>query len=249
MYHLRDRGKNVRANKLPTNIFVRRAALVALVWLFSLFNLQHAAAIELTDAVIGLWTDDEHVLVIDGDLGANTAFNFKRTLNENPQVRTILLNSGGGIVSIGLDIAQLISNRRLDTWVPKEALCASACSVIYFSGVNRLAEGELGVHQIAMNVESNTDVQSTASDMIEAFNRYGTHPNVFSAMLRTPPEKMYYFTGTEKILFNIQRGILTSPDRSPSGVLLEPLPELIPPDQLFGGDLPVLKGLKFPNAN
>lgn len=242
-------GKTVRTNRFRTDALVQRAIFVALVWFFSLSNAQQASAIELTDATIGLWTDDEHVLVIDGDLGTNTAFNFKRTLNENPQVRTILLNSGGGIVSVGLDIAQLISNRRLDTWVPKEALCASACSVIYFSGANRLAEGELGVHQIAMNIESNQEVQSTAADMIEAFNRYGTHPNVFSAMLRTPPEKMYYFTGTEKILFDIQRGILTAPDRSPSGVLLEPLPELIPPDQLFGGDLPVLKGLKFPNAN
>ena len=209
----------------------------------------YASAVEVDDAVIGLWTEDERVLVIEGGMGENTAYNFKRTLNENPQVQTILLNSGGGIVSIGLDIAQLIANRGLDTWVPEDSMCASACSVVYFAGANRLAEGQLGVHQIAMNIESNTEVQSTASDMIEAFNRYGTHPNVFSAMLRTPPEKMYFFTFTDKINFDIQRGILTVPNRSASGVLLEPLPELLPPDQLFGGNLPVLQGLKFPNAN
>lgn len=128
-------------------------------------------------------------------------------------------------------------------------MCASACSVIYFSGGNRLAEGQLGVHQIAMNIESNTDVQSTASDMIEAFNRYGTHPNVFSAMFRTPPEKMYFFSSDEKVLFNIQRGILSAPTRNQTGATLEPLPELIPPDQLFGGNLPVLHGLQFPQSN
>lgn len=208
-----------------------------------------AAAEELQDATIGLWTDDERVLVIDGDLGPNTVSNFKQGLNNNPQVRTILLNSGGGMVSTGLDIAQLIANRGLDTWVPEAAMCASACSVIYFSGASRLAEGQLGVHQIAMNIESNTDVQSTASDMIEAFNRYGTHPNVFSAMFRTPPEKMYFFTDDEKVLFNIQRGILSAPTRNQAGTPLEPLPELIPPDQLFGGNLPVLHGLQFPQSN
>lgn len=217
--------------------------------LASFINTNVAAAVDLVDATIGLWTDDDRVLVIDGDLGPNTVFNFKQGLNTNPQVRTVLLNSGGGMVSTGLDIAQIISNRQLDTWVPEAAMCASACSVIYFSGANRLAEGQLGVHQIAMNVESNTDVQSTASDMIEAFNRYGTHPNVFSAMFRTPPEKMYFFNADEKVRFQIQRGILSAPTRNQTGTLLGPLPELIPPDQLFGGNLPVLHGLKFPQPN
>ena len=222
---------------------------VAVICLAGIANQSSANAVELTDATIGTWTEDDRVLVIDGDLGENTVLNFKQALNENPQVRTILLNSGGGIVSTGLDIAQLIFNRHLDTWVPEGSMCASACSVIYFSGGNRLAEGQLGVHQIAMNIESNTDVQSTASDMIEAFNRYGTHPNVFSAMFRTPPEKMYFFSSDEKVLFNIQRGILSAPTRNQTGATLESLPELIPPDQLFGGNLPVLHGLQFPQSN
>jgi hypothetical protein len=223
--------------------------MVVLGCLASFINTHVALAVDVTDATIGVWTDDDRVLVIDGDLGENTVLNFKHELNDNPQVRTILLNSGGGFVSVGLDIAQIIANRRLDTWIPEGQSCASACSVIYFAGVDRLAEGQLGVHQIALNVESNTDVQSTASDMIEAFNRYGTHPNVFSAMFRTPPEKMYFFSESEKILFDIQRGILSVPDRNQAGTLLEPLPELIPPDQLLGGNLPVLHGLKFPQSN
>ena len=204
-----------------------------------------AAAADIDDAVIGLWTDDERVLVIDGGLGENTAFNFKRKLNENPQVRTILLHSGGGLVSAGLEIAQLIANRDLDTWVPENALCASACSVVFFAGTSRIAEGQLGVHQIAMNIENNQEVQYTASDMIEAFNRYGTHPNVFAAMFRTPPEKMYYFSDFEKTKFEIQRGVLVAPLR---GTLkpLPNLPQLTPPDELFGGDLPSLESLKLP---
>lgn len=198
-----------------------------------------AHALELSDATIGLWTEDDRVLVIDGDLGPNTVYNFKSNLNANPQVRTILLNSGGGLVSTGLDIAQIIANRRLDTWIPETALCASACSVIYFSGANRFAEGQLGVHQIAMNIEDNSEVQTTASDMIEAFNRYGTHPGVFAVMLRTPPEKMYYFSDMEKLEYQIGRGSLTVPAFN----LPLDLPPLLPPDQLYGGDLPVLKGL------
>ena len=202
-----------------------------------------ASAVDLGDATIGLWTDDERVLVIDGDLGPNTVYNFKQNLNANPQVRTILLNSGGGIVSTGLDIAQIIANRQLDTWVPETAMCASACSVIFFSGTNRFAEGQLGVHQIAMNIESNAEVQATASDMIEAFNRYGTHPGVFAVMLRTPPEKMYFFSDWEKIQFQIGRGRLSVPAFNAP----VELPELLPPSELFGGDLPVLEGLKIPN--
>jgi hypothetical protein len=239
----------MRANTFRLRSGFRALIAVAVLGLVGIIYETDAEAVELTDASIGTWTEDDRILVIDGDLGENTERNFKQALNENPQVRTILLNSGGGIVSTGLDIAQLIANRHLDTWIPDGSMCASACSVIYFSGANRLAEGQLGVHQIAMNIESNTDVQSTASDMIEAFNRYGTHPNVFSAMFRTPPEKMYFFSSDEKVLFNIQRGILTAPTRNQTGATLEPLPELIPPDQLFGGNLPVLHGLKFPQSN
>jgi hypothetical protein len=239
----------MRANTFRLRSGFRALIAVAVLGLVGIIYETDAGAVELTDASIGTWTEDDRILVIDGDLGENTERNFKQALNENPQVRTILLNSGGGIVSTGLDIAQLIANRHLDTWIPDGSMCASACSVIYFSGANRLAEGQLGVHQIAMNIESNTDVQSTASDMIEAFNRYGTHPNVFSAMFRTPPEKMYFFSSDEKVLFNIQRGILTAPTRNQTGATLEPLPELIPPDQLFGGNLPVLHGLKFPQSN
>lgn len=225
---------------------LKRLALLGLVasltWASIVGSAQSA---EVDDAVIGLWTDDEKVLVLDGGMGANTAFNFKRTLNENPQVRTILLNSGGGLVSAGLEIAQLIANRRLDTWIPETAMCASACSVVYFSGASRLAEGQLGVHQIAMNIENNLEVQYTASDMIEAFNRYGTHPNVFAAMFRTPPEKMYFFTDSEKVLFEIQRGILSVPDRNNT----QPLPELMSPEELFGKNTSIYDSLKLENSN
>ena len=231
--------------KLRTTLLPNAAALALLGAMIFGASCATANAADVDDAVIGLWTDDERVLVLDGGMGANTAFNFKRKLNENPQVRTILLNSGGGLVTVGLEIAQLIANRNLDTWVPQNALCASACSVVFFSGTSRIAEGELGVHQIAMNIESNQEVQYTASDMIEAFNRYGTHPSVFAAMFRTPPEKMYYFSDLEKTKFEIQRGVLVAPVR---GTLkpLPQLPQLTPPDELFGGDLPVLEGLKLP---
>lgn len=220
----------------------RSIAAFAAAAFFTLAGAVFATAVELGDATIDLWTDDDRVLVIDGDLGPNTTFNFKRMLNENPQVRTVLLNSGGGLVSTGLDVAQVIANRQLDTWVPKTAMCASACSVIYFSGLNRVADGQLGVHQIAMNIENNSEVQVTASDMIEAFNRYGTHPGVFAVMLRTPPDKMYFFTELEKLQYQIGRGSLTVPAFTAPIVL----PPLLPPGELFGGDLPVLKGLNLP---
>lgn len=226
------------ASGLPAKLSIACTMMLAVL-------LGSAGAGEIDDAVIGLWTDNDKVLVLDGGMGENTAFNFKRTLNENPQVRTILLNSGGGLVSAGLEIAQLIANRHLDTWIPESAMCASACSVVYFSGASRLAEGQLGVHQIAMNIENNLEVQYTASDMIEAFNRYGTHPNVFAAMFRTPPEKMYFFTKDEKVVFEIQRGILSVPERNNT----QALPELMSPEELFGKNTSIYDSLKLENSN
>jgi hypothetical protein len=222
--------------------------LVALI--ASLFNTVPAFAVDIPEAEIGISDKDETVLVINGGIGANTGAVFKQALNENPKVKTILLNSGGGYVDIGLGMADLIANRGLSTWIPAETTCASICSAIYFAGKNRMVQGQLGVHQVAMDVDNNVATQMTLSDMFDALNRYGVDQKVFAVMLRTPPQQMYFLNQEEIVLWNVDRGVVlfqgVVQGRANDDELLPDLfPDLKSPEELFGNDQQILKGLKL----
>ena len=63
-----------------------------------------------------------------------------------------MLSSPGESVFEGLQIAGIIHDKGLQTYIPKHGLeeegdCASACSFMFFAGTTRSAEGNLGVHQ------------------------------------------------------------------------------------------------------
>jgi hypothetical protein len=209
-----------------------------------------AFATDVADATIGVSVSDETVLVVDGGIGANTGAIFKQALNNNPKVKTILLNSGGGYVDVGLGMAELIANRGLSTWIPSETVCASICSALYFAGKSRMAQGQLGVHQVAMSTESNLQTQVAVSDMIDAFNRYDVDQKVFAVMLRTPPEQMYFLNNEEIVMWNVNRGIIMfAGERQGVTNRTEPLPDLFPilksPQELFGDDQSILKSLQL----
>jgi hypothetical protein len=222
----------------------------SLAALCSLSFLAPSLAEDVPEAEIGISVVDDSVMILNGGIGADTGAAFKQSLNNNPQVKTILLNSGGGYVDIGLGMADLIANRGLATWVPQDAMCASICSAIFFAGKNRMAQGKLGVHQVAMNVESNLATQMTVSDMIDAFNRYGVDQRVFAVMLRTPPEQMYFLNTEEVVMWEVNRGMVYSEGvaqgMAAPGTVLPPLyPDLKSPQELFGDDESILKSLQL----
>ena len=60
----------------------------------------------------------------------------------------VLLNSLGGNVVEALAIGQAIRNAGLDTAILNQAVCASACALIWLAGINRYLapEGLVGFH-------------------------------------------------------------------------------------------------------
>lgn len=61
----------------------------------------------------------------------------------------IYLSSDGGLVYIGLDLALEVERLNLVTIIPKDSGCYSASSYVFLAGAERIAHGELGVHQIS----------------------------------------------------------------------------------------------------
>ena len=151
----------------------------------------------------------------DGDI-----FDFRRALRKHPSVSAVVLDSEGGLVSEALLIAGVISDRGMTTYVPTGALCASACSFIYFAGKSRLVKGALGVHQFSNADNTKRDnvnavqqnTQYTTSEIISFLNAFDTPSFVYEEMFAS--SKMYFFTKEEQMRLSSDRSlpILTSVD-------------------------------------
>jgi len=74
-------------------------------------------------------------------------------LQQNPQVRGIVLASRGGNIYEGRGIAKLIRSAGLDTYVFET--CASACTTAFIAGTRRTLgpEGRLGFHQYGFEAD------------------------------------------------------------------------------------------------
>lgn len=147
-----------------------------------------------------------NLLIYHTGVGANDMLNLKKALREHPSIATLILqNNGGGLVHIGLVVAEEVYERGLNTYIPKDSYCASACAFVYFAGRQRLAEGRLGVHQISAPEMTGEQAQFGVSDIVATLPKYGVSADVLGIMFSTPSKDMYFFTPQEIAKYGINR--------------------------------------------
>jgi len=148
------------------------------------------------------------------------SFEFRKALR-NHEIDTIVLASPGGKVFEGLQMAGIIYDRKITTYIPKFSDCVSACAFMFFAGDLKVASGELGVHQFSGDAEarkkeapvgvSDFISQFTVSEIIGFLNEFETPPFVFERMFETQPDEMYYFSAEELQVFgkanNLDTGV------------------------------------------
>ncbi len=149
--------------------------------------------------------DFPDIIIMDGEISINTPLEFRRALNLRPNVKLLLLNSHGGLVASSLIIADDIHNLNLNTIIPHGFKCYSACAFIFLAGDERLAKGELGVHQISSELFDQGEMQYTISDIVEALEKFDTPTAVVTRMFRTPSSEIYVFSSTEIDELNINQ--------------------------------------------
>ncbi|WP_454673204.1 hypothetical protein [Achromobacter pestifer] len=146
------------------------------------------------------------LLIYHTGVGANDMLNLKKALREHPSIGTLILqNNGGGLVHIGLVVAEEVYERGLNTFIPKDSYCASACAFVFFAGRQRVAEGRLGVHQISAPEMTGEQAQFGVSDIVATLPKYGVSADVLGIMFSTPPKEMYFFTPQEIAKYGINR--------------------------------------------
>lgn len=145
-----------------------------------------------------------HALFFFNEIEQDDFFSFRKALRNN-QIDLIVLGSGGGLLFEGLQMASTIFDKKLNTYIPPNVICASACSFMFFAGNEKFVEGKLGVHQFASDAATQrqkqeigiTDnvAQLTVSEIIGYLNEFKTPPFVYERMFEDI--EMYYFNKKE----------------------------------------------------
>jgi len=152
-------------------------------------------------------TDIPDTLFFIDEIKANDSFELRKALR-NHDIQNIVLASPGGSVWEGLQMAGIIFDKQLRTYVPRGGTCASACAYLFFAGNERLVDGELGVHQAySSNFKEKKSVgqtqyvtQFTVSEIIGFLNEFGTPAFVYERMFQDID--MYFFDPLELMELN-----------------------------------------------
>jgi len=188
-------------------MFLRLYRRLLAIILFTLATVFTSAAIAEVSQFGPFRTDTARpdVIELNGEIDSGSALAFRRALSAAPAAKLLVLQSDGGLVSMGLLIADDVFQRKLATLIPKDAHCFSACSFIFLAGWERQADGQLGVHQISSDLPDLSSAQLSISDIIDVLNRFGTSMDVLTIMFRTPADDIYVFSPAEITKFNINR--------------------------------------------
>lgn len=175
------------------------AAIVSVMWLAST-HFSFAQDIQ----VIG----GGRFVEISGPIEVDRDERFVRFLTSHPEVIGVRLNSPGGVVVSALSMAEEIFERKLSTFIAKDHTCASACSFLFFAGYDRLAQGQLGVHQMDDGGRSNAStLQYVLAGQLDAFQRFGVPWTVTNYMLTTPPWDMHWINNAELEELSLNRDL------------------------------------------
>jgi len=148
-----------------------------------------------------------NVVFFIGEIEDGDERGLRRALRSH-DVHTIVLLSPGGLIYTGLELANIIYDNNLKSYVPTGRTCASSCSFMFFAGKSKVAHGQLGVHQFYVDDDkkkvaigkAQSGTQYTVADIIQTLTDFGTPASVFPKMFSN--RGMYYFSEEEKDSFS-----------------------------------------------
>ena len=180
------------------------------------------------------------VLTFDGEITRRTPNQFGSALQRFGGVEVLELASPGGDAYAAMAMVPTIRAAGLSTRIPAGDHCHSACSFLYFAGIERTAAGALGVHQLASANEASGHF--IMNDVLDLFADLGIPDGVRRRMMQTPPSEMYVFPPQELAALGLvgpatwpaqdtppAAPAVTAPDASPE-VEPDPAAEPIMPD-------------------
>jgi ATP-dependent protease ClpP protease subunit len=118
---------------------------------------------------------------------------------------TVVLDSDGGIIGGAADLAAWVKANKVDTIVPKDATCASACVMVWGAGYRKAVsvEAHMGVHG---SYSPETDPAKKASEeatgtlfMARALGEEKAPANVIAAVTMTDSKDMHWMVSADAV--------------------------------------------------
>lgn len=173
---------------------MRAALLIAVACLTCLSRVAAADAAELNSFKT---QEGTAVITLTGKIAAGDSQLLTRIVqasNEaNQPVVGILLNSHGGSLLEAAKLAGIIRHGKIATVLPRGAVCASACFIVFAGGNEKFAspDASLGVHG-AHNEESGEEAGAATILMGRLARDLGVPPSIIGRMVVTPPDEMVW---------------------------------------------------------
>lgn len=90
--------------------------------------------------------ETEKVIVYNGDFEQNTSQMLNAALLTNPEYKTVVFNSNGGVAYEGFATAEVLDRNGVTAWVPKGRVCVSACAIAFLGAHEYKISGQLAFH-------------------------------------------------------------------------------------------------------
>ena len=125
---------------------------------------------------------------IAGEITEATIAQFDASILKDPNIDTVVLDSPGGVVLAGRDLAMRIRHLHLTTVVPADAECASACFMLFAAGERRIAStsAKIGVHSASYHGEEDRDTLAVSTLMARQCGVFGVPNAILGKMIMEP---------------------------------------------------------------
>lgn len=158
------------------------------------FKLGREYSQELPNPYLKLQIISSEILLIQGQIENGFAAQLKLFLEENPNIRTIKLSLGGGVVGEAIEAGLEIRRRGIDTEV--DGACLSACVYVLAGGASRgmpLPYGLVGFHAASSNAEARSATSEDYRVIANYLNHMGiTADRILGVMTEIAPGTFEY---------------------------------------------------------
>ncbi len=147
--------------------------------------------------VTGATRDGGGILKLSGDIDINDGNQLRSLLSfakaNGIEIHTLELESPGGSLYDGMDLAVVVREANLTTRVMKDSLCASSCFTVYAAGTKREYEqgARIGVHSARhLDEGENQAAKSYTIDMMRFLDALGVPASILGKLAVTEPQHM-----------------------------------------------------------
>ncbi len=155
---------------------------------------------------------------LQGGLGFGVSKEVSKILKKNPEIEGIILDSIGGRIYEGRELAKLISAYELDTYSFKG--CYSAATIAFIAGEKRFLGigANLGYHQYQMDYEgldAYIDIKEEQAKDLLLFRQQGVKSEFIERLFETSHDDLWYPTVDEMLDAGVIHGIVNPSDLLP----------------------------------